>query len=458
MSFGEAHFGSCQFGDVRLTARVVKTANLLLAHPGGSLPDKLDRNADLIGFYRLANNPKVTYAKLIASHAAHTQTLMDRCSGVVLVIHDTTELDFSGLDVADLGPIGNGGCRGYLAHNSLAYDFESGEVLGLANQTLHVRRRAPKGESKKAKRDHPDRESRLWKKGFSMLGPPRPGQLRVNVADRGADLNEFIEAVEQAGDHYLIRSKTNRNIEVTDARGRVRRARLHDYAATLPVLGTRRVNVEHNKNQIKRTATVQVRCGDVTLQSPHYSRGEGSGECLRAFVVRVDELNPPATVTPLKWILLTNVAATTFGEANRRIDWYASRPVIEEFHKASKTGCGIEMPQFTTGQSLRVSIAMQSVVATQLLRLRDLSRAPDAETRPASDLIEDEYIEAASNWRIGAVQTMSVRAFFMAVAKMGGHLNRRGDGPPGWLVLWRGWSKLQLLVEGAAGARRKRCV
>jgi hypothetical protein len=49
--------------------------------------------------------------------------MMGDCSGVVLVIHDTTELDFSGLSsMTDFGPIGNGGCRGLLCHNLLVVD------------------------------------------------------------------------------------------------------------------------------------------------------------------------------------------------------------------------------------------------------------------------------------------------------------------------------------------------
>jgi hypothetical protein len=132
--------------------------------------------------------------------------------------------------------------------------------------------------------------------------------------------------------------------------------------------------------------------------------------------------------------------------------------VIEEYHKAMKTGCGIELAQFTTGRALRASIAVQSVVATQLLRLRDLARASDATTRPATDVVETEYVEAASVWRFHEPRPLSVHDFFRAVAKLGGHLDRTHDGPPGWLVLWRGWTKLQLLVDGARGARQRTCV
>ena len=34
------------------------------------------------------------------------------------------------------------------------------------------------------------------------------------------------------------------------------------------------------------------------------------------------------------------------------------------------------------------------------------------------------------------------------IAKLGGYLARKSDGPPGTLVLWRGWKRLMDLVEG----------
>lgn len=462
VSFGETHFGNCDLGDKRLTARAVITADRFLEHPGGTLPDKLNHNADLIGFYRLANNPKVTHQKLLAAHCARTRELMDRAAGVVLVIHDTTEIDLSGLDsVEDLGPIGHGGngaCRGYLCHNSLAYDYVAGEVLGLASQILHVRRKVPRKESPKAKREHPQRESRLWKKGWLALGPAPLGQRRVNVGDRGADLFEFIEAVERARDSYDIRSKSNRNIKIDDGQGGVKGARLHDWARQLPTLGTREVQVQNNHGTRGRPATVRVAAGAVTIKAPHFARGEHSKEDLKTWVVHVREISPPKGEQPLEWILLTNIAAEDFSSACERVDWYACRPVIEEYHKAQKTGCGIELPQFTTGHALQAAIAILSVVATQLLRLRDLSRREDASTRPASEVVDREYVEVMSLWRFKEVREMSVHEFCRALAKLGGHLNRTHDRAPGWLILWRGWTKLQLLVEGAQVERIRRCV
>lgn len=461
VSFGQQHFGNCELGDKRLTDRLVRTTDRFLQHPGGTLPDKLNNTADLIGFYRLANNDKVSHAKLMAAHTARTKQLMERAGGVVLVIHDTTEIDFSGLEsVEGLGQIGHGGCQGFLCHNSLAYAYDAGEVLGLASQFIHVRRKVSKQESPKAKREHPDRESRLWKKGWEALGPVPQGQRRVNIADRGADIFEFIEPMQLSGDQYVIRSKSNRNIELDDGKGNVIRTKLHDLARSLPSLGEREVKVSSNRGHHGRTTRVRVSAAAVSIRPPHFARGEHSKNNLSAWVIYVREIEAPAGEQPLEWILLCNVPAAQFEQVGERIDWYACRPIIEEYHKATKTGCGIELPQFTTTHALQVTIAMLSVVATQLLRLRDLARRDDAAARPARDVVDQDYVDAL-NWlrfRKKAGSEMSVHGFCMALAKLGGHLNRKHDGPPGWLVLWRGWTKLQPMVDGIQAMGMMSCV
>ena len=40
------------------------------------------------------------------------------------------------------------------------------------------------------------------------------------------------------------------------------------------------------------------------------------------------------------------------------------------------------------------------------------------------------------------------QTILVAIAKLGGYIGRRSDGPPGWQTIWRGWQRLLLLVEG----------
>ena len=50
---------------------------------------------------------------------------------------------------------------------------------------------------------------------------------------------------------------------------------------------------------------------------------------------------------------------------------------------------------------------------------------------------------------------MTVREFLRAIAGLGGHLGRKGDGEPGWITIWRGFEKLMLIARGADSVARK---
>ena len=121
-----------------------------------------------------------------------------------------------------------------------------------------------------------------------------------------------------------------------------------------------------------------------------------------------------------------------------------------------KTGCDIERLQFETEQALQPMIALLSVVTVLLLNLRLACRQPDAETRKASEVIDPAYEEILRAWRYRKPRAeMSIKEFFLALGRLGGHMNRKRDGNPGWLVLWRGWTKLQSMLEGAEAERRR---
>src|SRR5271155_3598511 len=105
-TFGEIHFGSAVLGHKRRTDRLVQLADQIYRHPGGTLPVKLHEPKVYKAMDRLMNRPEVTHESVLEPHRQHTLAQMRQLPGVVLVLHDTTELDYSGLkSITDLGPI-----------------------------------------------------------------------------------------------------------------------------------------------------------------------------------------------------------------------------------------------------------------------------------------------------------------------------------------------------------------
>jgi hypothetical protein len=86
-----------------------------------------------------------------------------------------------------------------------------------------------------------------------------------------------------------------------------------------------------------------------------------------------------------------------------------------------------------------------------------VSRRTDATTLPATTIVDRDYVAVLTAWRYGEVRMhISVHDFYYALARLGGHQNRRRDHRPGWLVLCRGWTKLQTMLAGYQATPRAR--
>lgn len=456
-SLGQAMFGQAELGDKRRTARLVATFDALRRHPGGTLPDKLSSPADLKALYRLCASKLVTHAALVAAMRSYTLSAIAAHDGPVLVVHDATELDYTTLGSlsACLGQIGKGTHRGYIGHNVLAVDAATGEVLGLLDQILHCRDEVPDDETLPELRERETRESLLWVKGTQHL--PRDARL-VDVADQGASTFEFLEHQTHSGRRFVIRNGKVRKVYAGHQAAGPKHY-LKDYVESLPELGRFTMDVQPQKGRKARTASeFTLRGGAVLVLPPHARHGHHGRDPLPLYVVYVSEVKPPRSEKPIEWMLVTNEPVRTFDDAWRVVSWYERRWIIEEYHKALKTGCQIEDLQFTYAQRLEPAIALLSAVALTLLGLRDASRRPDAHTRRATTLVAREYVEVLSGWRHGKIRCdLSIYEFFFALARLGGHQNRRRDHRPGWLVLWRGWMKLQCMLDGYLAAQRTKC-
>ncbi|NQV24882.1 MAG: IS4 family transposase [Rhodopirellula sp.] len=234
---------------------------------------------------------------------------------------------------------------------------------------------------------------------------------------------------------------------------------LKKYAHQLPELGRFTMNVQAQPGRRSRTnAEFIVRSGPVQVCPPHARHGHHGNDPLPLYIVQVTEVAPPAGEKPVDWTLLTNEPVQTFQDAWEVTSWYERRWTVEEYHKAKKTGCQIEDMQFTTTDRLEPAIALLSVVAVTLLTLREASRRPDAKTRPATTMLAPDYVQVLSVWRYHKVRAdLTIHDFYFALARLGGHQNRKRDGHPGRLVLWPGWEKLQSMLDGYDAASRIKC-
>jgi hypothetical protein len=457
LSFGNQNFGGIDLGDSRRTDRLVKAADGMCRHPGGTLPDKFPRPADLRAFYRLMNCERVTHEGLIQAHAEDTRRrIAAQVPGVVLVLHDATELDYTSKKSLErqLGQIGQGTHRGYICHNSLAVrciadetNRTVAETVGLLSQILHHRPRVAKNETPKEARERVSRESRLWVRGVQACGPAPQGIQYVDISDSLSDTFEYMAYEVKNHRHFVLRARENRRLETALNRAEY----LFEAVRALKSEGERTIKVLASSGRKARETTVQVSFTPVCLAVPGKKSGDYDDQPLDLWAVRVWEPNTPKNEEPLEWILLTNRPTASLEEAFERIDWYEFRWIIEEYHKGMKTGCGIETLQFEKIERLEPAIALISAVATTLLRLRDAARAPDADHRPATEVIDRVYVEALASCYPGRLKVNStVLQFYMHVARLGGHQNRRADGLPGWLTLWRGWTKLESIVIGFA--------
>ena len=460
-TFGQRNFGRAKLGDVRRTKRLVKIADQMAHRPGGSLTEKFNSPKDLKAMYRLMDCPHVTHDALLEAHQQHLfEEVIPAQSGFTLLISDATEMEYTRRESMsdDLGQIGNGFRRGFIVQNVLAVNPDTRKTLGLGNQILHRRPKVKKGETKTERQKRDSRESLLWLK--STRGLPADRQL-VDVCDRGADTTEFIKHESVSGRTFLIRSSQNRNcIAGHDIEQRDSTQKLHDHARKQESLGawdlevTRKPEFKSPKRKgkkrkvvrKKRTATMHVSATPVSLKASSAK----SSPLIEIWVLRVWEVNPPRGQERLEWFLITNHEVKTFDDAWQVVEWYEARWVIEEYHKCLKTGMQIEGYQFTDTDRLEPAIALTSVTAITLLNMRDDSRDEVTQDRPATEYLDTEYITILSMWRHGKVKLdWTVAEFVLALARLSGHQNRKGDHPPGWQKLWKGWHELHAMIIGA---------
>ncbi len=464
--WAHTHFSGVGLGDVRRNRRVVTLAAGWAREPGATIP-RLSQGQAYAGkaAYQLLGHAQTTPDALQAPHRQHVGQQL-QAPGTYLLVEDTTELSWpeAAERRAGLGPVGPGKAysQGVLLHSLVAAAWPATDpdpaakrpalpLLGLLDQQYHVRQPVPDAEKahphggSRPRQGRP-RESALWAQSLRAVGCPPAGTRWVVVADRGADIYEHLQQCQAQGLGFVVRAAQNRAL-VAGA-DKTAAGRLFEQTRAQLSAGTFSLALRGRPRQPARAVVLQVSFSPaLALRAPQRPGGAtGKGAPVPVSLVRVwEEQGPDAPGPGLEWLLLCDQPVTDFAQALVCARQYASRWLIEDFHKALKTGLGAEKLQLQTAARLFAAVALLSVVALALVDLREKSRLEPDLPAEAAGLTATE-LRVLRHQNRHPLDT--VRAVYLALAALGGHLGRKGDGPPGWQTLWLGRRSLRLLVEG----------
>jgi Transposase DNA-binding/Transposase DDE domain len=427
-AWAEREFGQVQLGDKRRTRRAVQMAQAMACQPDGTVGQQMVGWAAQKGAYRLLANEAVSHRQVSEPHWHATRAAS---TGVVLLVADITALDYSHHpDVAEVGPIGNHAGQGLYVHSTLSVRPGNRDVLGLAHQAVWAR---PTGvsrahETRTQRHARTERESSVWGHAVSAIGTPPPGSQWVYVADRESDIFAYMDTIRKQQAHFCLRACQNRRIEGETA------TYVLDTLREVPAQGERVVVLNTGD-----AVTLQVSWCAVTLRPPAHLRATSQPLPLWAIRTWHEALG-------IEWLLLSNVPVHTLADAQERLDWYRARWRIEEYHRCLKSGCRVEASQLTSAARLQRLLAFLAILAVRLLHLRLLVECtPDQHALTA---VEPLLVQIVAADRKTDPHTLTLASFWRHIAVWGGFPNRKGDGDPGWVRLWRGWLHLLTLADG----------
>jgi hypothetical protein len=327
------------------------------------------------GAYALIEHrgPELTLHSVLAAHAEATAARM-AAEEVVLLPQDTTTLNFSGLKkTAGLGPIGEKKARGLFLHSLLAFRGD-GVPLGVlaAHCWARPEETALPGQTRSRNAKSLDeKESKRWVETLHQAGQlarRMPQTQLIVITDREGDLYELHDAV-QAGPanlHTLIRAQHDRTLDDHQ--------KLWARLAAQPVAETRSFARPRGPSQPAYEARLEIRLAPITIEAPQVGCKKGWPP-LQLWAVLAREIDAPAGVEPLEWMLLCDRPIETAAQAWQQVQWYRARWGIEEWHRVLKTGCQAEAREFKTAAHLQRALAFDLIVAWRVLACLKLGRA-----------------------------------------------------------------------------------
>jgi len=114
-----------------------------------------------------------------------------------------------------------------------------------------------------------------------------------------------------------------------------------------------------------------------------------------------------------------------------------------------KSACKIEDCRLDSYNKIKKIITLKSIIAFRLLYITHINRHyPDDVCDKILTQSEWQALYCSIHkTKIVPKNPPTIKESVLMIAKLGGFLGRKSDGQPGMTYIWRGWSKLNSIIE-----------
>jgi hypothetical protein len=451
-SWAKETFGCAQLGDTRRTNRLVTLAASLAKRIGVSIVKSSQSSAQIEGAYRLMRNPNVSPDAIAEAGFAAT-ALAVSAHPLLLALEDTTSINFSHSTAFD--DLGNTttskNIHGLLVHSVLLYAPGTDQMVGLIDQHRWTRDAEDYGKKHQRKQlPYEEKESYKWQQASERTAQ-RLGDTQsriISVCDREADIWHYLDYKIKNKQRFVVRAAQNRLLSGQDERLLELPETLIE-AGSYPLSVAQKGRSTHKKDAKARQARdtrVSIRFSPVKVRMPGSTSDENAVSL--TYISCQEEIENGAC-----WDLLTSEAVNTAEEARVIISYYERRWLIEEYHKAWKSGgTQVEQLRMQTRENLERMIVILAFIAVRVLALRQGGIAeegmPERTCEEVLSPLEWKLLWLKQEKKAVPKVAPTLRWTYLNLAKLGGWNDSKRTGRAGWIVMWEAWFRLQDMIEG----------
>ena len=276
-------FREVDFGDARLTKRLIKLSNDLSKFPESPINQACGNWSQAKAAYRFFKNEKVNVGEILSHHANWTVERA-RQEERILAIQDTSYICYNNHPkTKGLGLISKRAglnkttikTDGLVMHTTFAVTSE-GLPLGRLDQMMYAREPLSEEKAARQKASHnnglaiEEKESVKW---LTALGktPTLLGNSNtevVTICDREADIYDFFECAHRKECNFLVRACKDRNINKKSLCTEKHKEKLWSLMQRQPSQGKIQVEVPAQKGKPARVATRDISFSTFTMNPP----------------------------------------------------------------------------------------------------------------------------------------------------------------------------------------------